>query len=215
MLIAQGVTITTTNSNDRASAPAAATAALYLAHLNPLTKAHEQIISTLARGYAVYVFPVRFLLKDGREVNTKSFPFSFEQRREMVEAVFGSSVKVLPDYAFHAPYSKYMPPLLSGKSWELRNQIVSHVKEQRFVSYTGDKAERLMLKMYRLNPLKADRLEISASSVKEMMYREATEGAAGGKDWRDMVPAPVVRIIEKNWDVVKGFAAAEDATMRV
>jgi hypothetical protein len=189
-----------------------ATAALYLAHLNPVTKAHEQIISTLKRDYSVYVFPVRFL-QDGKEVNTKSFPFSFEQRKEMVESVFGDSVNVLPDYTFYAPFAKYMPPLLSGKSWELRNRIVSHVKEQDFVSYTGDKAERLMLKIYRLNPLKADRLEISASSIKEMLYREALEGDKGA--WREMVPEPVVKVIERNWAVVEKFAKAEDATTRV
>lgn len=189
-----------------------ATAALYLAHLNPVTKAHEQIISTLKRDYSVYVFPVRFL-QDGKEVNTKSFPFSFEQRKEMVESVFGDSVNVLPDYTFYAPFSKYMPPLLSGKSWELRNQIVSHVKEENFVSYTGDKAERLMLKIYRLNPLKADRLEISASSIKEMLYKEALEGDKG--TWRDMVPEPVVKVIERNWAIVEKFAKAEDTTTRV
>ncbi|MEO9296340.1 MAG: hypothetical protein ABI347_12175 [Nitrososphaera sp.] len=190
-----------------------ATAALYLAHLNPVTRAHEEIISKLKRDYySVYVFPVRFM-QDGSEINTKSFPFSFEQRKEMVESVFGNSVKVLPDYTFYAPFAKYMPPLLSGRSWELRNQIVSHVTEEKFVSYTGDKAERLMLKIYKLNPLKADRLEISASSVKEMMYQEALDGRQKG--WRDNVPGPVAKVIEKNWDTVTKFAKAEDATTRV
>jgi hypothetical protein len=188
------------------------TAALYLAHLNPFTKAHESIISALKRDYRVYVFPVRFI-KGGREVNTRSFPFSFEHRKEMVEAVFGNSVNMLPDYAFNAPFAKYMPPLLSGKSWELRNQIVSHVAEKKFVSYTGDRAERLMLKVYRLNPLKADRLEISASSVKELMYREVVEGRRQG--WRELVPEPVVKVIEKRWDVVESFARMEDATTRM
>ena len=187
------------------------TAALYLAHLNPVTKAHQAIIQKLRQEYSVYVFPVRFM-RDG-EINTKSFPFSFEQRKEMVESVFGDSVKVLPDYTFYAPFAKYMPPLLSGKSWELRNQIVSHVAEEKFVSYTGDKAERLMLRIYKLNPLKADRLEISASSVKEMLYREVLEGRQEG--WRDMVPEPVVRVIEKNWETVQNFAKADDETTRV
>lgn len=193
-------------------------AALYLAHLNPVTKAHESIISSLLeQGYAVYVFPVRFAKGGGgekeKEVNTKSFPFSFEQRQEMVKAVFGDSVKVLPDYAFYAPFAKYMPPLLSPRSWELRNQIVSHVQEDRFVSYTGDKAERLMLKVYRLNPLKADRLEISATSVKDMLYREALAGERG--TWREMVPPQVVEVIERNWPVIERFARVQDATRRV
>lgn len=188
------------------------TAAIYLAHLNPMTKAHESIISALKKDYRVYVFPVRFV-KDGREINAKSFPFSYELRKSMVESVFGDSVSVFPDYAFHAPFVKYMPPLLSTRSWELRNQIISQIKEGKFVSYTGDKAERLMLKVYRLNPLKADRLEISASSVKEELYRQALEG--GDEGWRDKVPEQVVDIIKKNWEIVNKFARVEDSTTRV
>jgi hypothetical protein len=188
------------------------TAAIYLAHLNPMTRAHQFIISTLKRDFSVYVFPVRFI-KDGGEVNTKSFPFSYELRKSMVESVFDDSVSVLPDYTFYAPFSKYMPPLLSSRSWELRNQIRARVKEEKFVSYTGDRAERLMLRAYRLNPLKADRLEISASSVKEDLYRQAIEG---GTDvgWREKVSEPVAEIIKKNWDVVDKFARMEDGTVR-
>ncbi len=189
------------------------TAAIYLAHLNPMTKAHESIISTLKQNYRVYVYPVRFL-KDGREINTKSFPFSFELRKAMVESIFGDSVVVLPDYTFYAPFVKYLPPLISLRSWDLRNQIIAQIKEGRFVSYTGDKAERLMLKVYRFNPLNAARLEISASSVKEKLYRQAT-GGIGDNEWRNKVPAPVVEIIKMNWDVVDKFARMEDNTMRV
>lgn len=189
------------------------TAAIYLAHLNPMTKAHESIISTLKRDYRVYVYPVRFL-KDRWEINTKSFPFSFELRKAMVESVFGDSVAVLPDYTFYAPFVKYLPPLISLRSWELRNQIIAQTKEGRFVSYTGDKAERLMLKLYRFNPLNAARLEISASSVKEKLYRQAAEGT-GDNEWRNKVPATVVEIIKRNWDVVDKFARMEDNTMRV
>jgi hypothetical protein len=189
------------------------TAAIYLAHLNPMTKAHESIISTLKQDYRVYVYPVRFL-KDGWEINTKSFPFSFELRKAMVESVFGDSVAVLPDYTFYAPFVKYLPPLISSRSWELRNQIIAQIKEGSFVSYTGDKAERLMLKVYRFNPLNAARLEISASSVKEKLYRQAAEGT-GDNEWRNNVPAPVVEIIKRNWDVVDKFARMEDNTMRV
>ena len=189
------------------------TAALYLAHLNPLTNAHKAIISKLkSEGFHVYVFPVRFL-KQEREVNTKSFPFSYELRKQMVESIFGTEVTVLPDYAFYAPYSKYLPPLVSSRSWELRRQIVAKVKEEKFVSYTGDKAERLMLKFYRLNPLKASRLEISASSVKDLIYRQVTEGLKD--EWKVKVPATVAELIRKNWDVVEKFAREEDSTTRV
>src|ERR671922_155012 len=98
------------------------TAAIYLAHLNPMTKAHESIILTLKQNYRVNV--------------------------------------------------------------------------------------------YRFNPLNAARLEISASSVKEKLYRQATEGI-GDNEWRNKVPAPVVEIIKRNWDVVDKFARMEDNTMRV
>lgn len=190
-----------------------ATAAIYLAHLNPLTSAHEAIISNLRdRGYHVYVFPVRFL-KDGLEVNTRSFPFSFELRKEMVESVFSGSVSVLPDYTFHAPFSKYLPPLFSRRSWGLRRQIIEKINEDQFVSYTGDAAERLMLRIYRLNPLKASRLELSASLVKDILYRQALDGVSG--EWHDKVPPPVVDIINKNWQVVEKFARIEDTTKRV
>jgi hypothetical protein len=188
-------------------------AAIYLAHLNPLTNAHEKIISNLKqKGYHVYVFPVRFL-KDGNEVNTRSFPFSYELRRQMVVTLFGDSVTVLPDYTFHAPFSKYLPPLFSSRSWNLRKQIVGKITERRFVSYTGDAAERLMLKIYRLKPLKANRMELSASVVKERFYREATEGRASS--WQDNVPEPVVAIIKNNWHVVEKFARMQDDTKRV
>ena len=188
-------------------------AAIYLAHLNPMTTAHESIISTLIKDYRVYIFPVRFI-KDGQEVNTKSFPFSFQLRKQMVESVLGDSVAVLPDYTFYAPYNKYMPPLLSSRSWELRNQIIMQIKEERFVSYTGDKAERLMLKAYRLNPLKADRLDVSASSIRVKLYGQVVEGDSD-EEWRGKVPEAVADIIKKNWNIVDKFARMEDSTTRV
>ena len=41
-----------------------------------------------------------------------------------------------------------------------------------------------MLKAYRLNPLKADRLDVSASSIRVKLYGQAVEGdsdESGGK----------------------------------
>jgi hypothetical protein len=107
-----------------------------------------------------------------------------------------------------------MPPLLSSRSWELRNQIIAQIKEEKFVSYTGDKAERLMLKAYRLNPIKSDRLEVSASSVKEELYQQAIEGGSD-ESWRDKVPDQVANIIKKNWNIVDKFARIEDRTTRI
>ena len=149
-------------------------AALYLAHLNPVTKAHEKIISQLAERYHVYVFPVVFL-KQGVEINTRTFPFPYELRKKMLLSMFDGhdSIDILPNYNFVSPFIKYLPPILSPYSWSLRDGILHDVREDRFISYTGDMAERIALRLYNLHPIKATRMEISSSNVKELLYREA------------------------------------------
>jgi hypothetical protein len=151
-------------------------AALYLAHLNPVTNAHEKIISQLAEHYHVYVFPVVFLI-EGREINTKTFPFPYELRRKMLLSLFDGhdNIDILPNYNFVSPFIKYLPPILSPYSWSMRSEILRDVLEDRFISYTGDTAERIALRFYNLHPIKAKRLEISSSNVKELLYREALE----------------------------------------
>jgi hypothetical protein len=151
-------------------------AALYLAHLNPVTNAHEKIISQLAEHYHVYVFPVVFL-KEGREINTRTFPFPYELRRKMLLSLFDGhdNIDILPNYNFVSPFIKYLPPILSPYSWSMRREILRDVLEDRFISYTGDTAERIALRFYNLHPIKAKRLEISSSNVKELLYREALD----------------------------------------
>ena len=186
------------------------TIAIYLAHLNPLTNAHVDIINELLQEDKVVVMPVRFLVKE-KEINSKSFPFSFEIRKEMIESVFENSVKVSSNYTFHAPFKKYFPPLISPKSWSLRKEILRDIGDD-YYTYTGDKAEGFMLKLYRLKPKVGTRRELSASSVKNSMY-----DAASGKEtiWEANVPDQVSEIIKNNWDIVTDFATSEDHTMRV
>ena len=185
--------------------------ALYLAHLNPVTKAHVEIISDLQKDAdIVKVMPVVF--KDGqKEINSKSFPFNFQTRKKMLKSVFGDAIEITEDYAFFAPFKKYMPPLLAPKSWELRKQVLRGVKGDYF-SYTGDKAEGIMLKIYRLKPKIGQRKEISAASVKEKLY-----DAALGKEtsWREDVPESIADIIQDEWKTVEKFANSEDMTTRV
>ncbi|MGQ0771813.1 MAG: hypothetical protein ACT4NT_03465 [Nitrososphaerota archaeon] len=186
------------------------TVAIYLAHLNPVTNAHVEIINELKKEAKVKVMPVVFL-NNGVEINSRSFPFGFEIRKKMVTSVFGDSVEVSSNYTFHAPFFKYFPPILSPYSWKLRSKIIQGINEE-FYTYTGDKTEGLMLRAYRLNPKIGVRKEISASSVKNKMY-----DSAQGKqtDWKDDVPAEVVKIIEENWDTVKRYSNAEDMTTRI
>ena len=186
------------------------TIAIYLAHLNPVTNAHSEIIKDLTKSDEVVVMPVRFLI-DGNEVNSKSFPFTFELRKQMLESVFGDSITVSSNYTFHAPFKKYFPPLVSRGSWELRKEILSEI-EGDYYTYTGDKAEGLMLKIYRLKPKIGQRKKLSATSVKNAMY----DSVSGNKnDWEKQVPKSVAEIINKNWNIVEKFASSEDNTMRV
>ncbi len=185
--------------------------ALYLAHLNPVTNAHIEIISDLKKeANIVKVMPVVFKDED-KEVNSKSFPFNFETRKKMLISVFGDSIQITDDYAFFAPFKKYLPPLLRRRSWKLRKQILQGV-EGDFFSYTGDKAEGYMLKMYRLKPKIGKRKSLSAASVKEKLF-----DAALGKEstWKEDVPESVAKIIEEDWKTVEKFANTEDMTRRV
>ena len=185
--------------------------ALYLAHLNPVTKAHVEIISDLKKeADIVKVMPVVFKDEE-KEINSKSFPFNFEIRKKMLTSVFGDSIKITEDYAFFAPFKKYIPPLLAPKSWQLRKQVLRGV-EGNFFSYTGDKAEGIMLKIYRLKPKVGERKALSAASVKEKLY----DTALGNKrQWEDDVPKSIAEIIKNNWKTVEKFANAEDMTTRV
>jgi len=185
--------------------------ALYLAHLNPVTNAHVEIISELKKeADIVKVMPVVFK-DDNREINSRSFPFNFETRKKMLMSVFEDSIKITDDYAFFAPFKKYLPPLVRSRSWKLKKQILQGV-EGDFFSYTGDKAEGYMLKMYRLKPKIGKRRPLSASSVKEKLF-----DAALGKEstWKNDVPESIIKIIEEDWKTVEKFANMEDKTTRV
>ena len=185
--------------------------ALYLAHLNPVTNAHIEIIKELKqKADIVKVMPVVFRLGK-MEINSKSFPFNFETRKRMLESVFGNSILITDDYAFFAPFKKYFPPLLAPKSWELRKQVLRGVKGE-FFSYTGDKAEGLMLKIYRLKPQVGKRKALSAASVKEKMYKAAL---GENVDWKNNVAESIIKIIKEEWPTVKKFANSEDLTTRI
>ncbi|MBI3640113.1 MAG: hypothetical protein HY223_07345 [Thaumarchaeota archaeon] len=186
------------------------TVAIYLAHLNPVTKAHVEIIEELKEKNEVRVMPVIFINKD-KEINSRSFPFGFELRKKMLQVVFGSSISILPNYSFYAPFAKYMPPLLSPFSWRIKKQILGDLTDDYF-TYTGDKAEGFVLKLYGLSPRVGTRKTTSASFVKQKMFE-----AALGKDtdWENYVSPEVVNIIKENWDIVKKYAASKDCTYRI
>ena len=186
------------------------TTAIYLAHLNPLTNSHVEIIEELLQENNVVVMPVRFLIEE-KEINSRSFPFNFETRKKMLESVFDKQITISSNYSFIAPFRKYFPPLISRKSWQLKKQILSGIGDDYF-TYTGDKAEGLMLKLYRLKPKIGTRKSISATSVKNEMYDSVSNNSA---NWEKLIPDTVVKIIRDDWDVIKKFASEEDMTMKI
>ena len=186
------------------------TTAIYLAHLNPLTNSHIEIIDGLLKENNVVVMPVRFLMGE-KEINSKSFPFNFDTRKKMLENVFGKKITISSNYSFISPFKKYFPPLISRKSWSLRKQILDGIEDDYF-TYTGDKSEGLMLKLYRLKPKIGKRKSISATSVKNEMYDSISNNS---NEWEKLVPEKVVEIIHDNWDTVKKFAVGEDMTIKI
>jgi hypothetical protein len=177
-----------------------------------MTNAHVEIIEEQKKENKVVVMPVRFL-KNENEINSKSFPFNFETRKKMIESVFSDSVTVSSNYTFLAPFKKYFPPLISPKSWSLRKQIIQGIKDDYF-TYTGDKAEGLMLKLYRLNPKVGTRKSVSATSVKNEMYAAVNDDKFSWSPEKSM-PSSVAKIINENWETVKKFASEEDMTVRI
>ena len=129
----------------------------------------------------------------------------------MIESVFDNSVNVSSNYTFHAPFKKYFPPIISPKSWSLKKQILQGIESDYF-TYTGDKAEGLMLKLYRLNPKVGIRKSISAKDVKNQIYAAVQNN---DMEWEKSVPEGVARIIYENWDIIKKFASGEDMTTRI
>jgi len=192
---------------------------MWLVHVNPVTKAHEEIIREKMQEGDVYVFPVIFRKKDGAEVNTRSLPFSFEVRKEMLRSIFQDQIHILDAYTFHEPYKAFLGKTIAGvpvrfstRAYELRDNILSHVPEPR-KSYTGNYSEYLLLKKFGLRPERGQRKNIAGTNVRELMYNEALKQEPT-KDWRTLVPPSVVEIIERNWNVVRYFADKEDATIK-
>jgi hypothetical protein len=207
------------------------TAAIFLAHINPLTISHEAIIKNLLQNYSVYIFPVRFL-KNNLEVNTRSFPFSYEIRKQMIleSFEFDDNIHVYGDYAFHSPYLQYFPPFVSPAFKKLKNKIMINIQENSFITYTGDRAERVLLSIFGFNPVKASRQVISSTNVKNLLYNSVmnqqddlsdnNNNNNNGHDqnkvrWNDFVSPKVMEVIKKNWETIRAFSISKDETIRV
>jgi hypothetical protein len=197
-------------------------AAIFLAHLNPLTLSHEKIINSLLENYKVYIFPVRFL-KDKNEINTRSFPFSFSIRKQMILETFNynKDIVVSNDYTFVSPYLRYFPPFISPPFRKLKRNIIAGIQEPNFITYTGDRAERILLKLFGFNPIQANRQVISSTNVKNLLYESAISCKALPQavdidtQWKKYVSPIVNNIIRNNWNIIENFSTSYDETIRV
>lgn len=149
----------------------------------------------------------------------------------MIREVFpdDDNIIVSPNYTFYSPFIRYIPPLFSPYSWKIREQVVNTISERRFISYTGDVIERYTLKVYRFHPIKSKRLPISASFVKELLYKEAGMKTSQHIDtrneinpsknrdesWEDKVPKQVAKIIRENWNVIQKYVNRKDETLKI
>jgi hypothetical protein len=104
----------------------------------------------------------------------------------------------------------------------LRSKILQNIHESEFVTYTGDISEKRILQAYRLHPIKANRLEISASAVKDMLYTQANNKRSyyysshnKTQAWQERVPEKVAGLINDNWKIIDRFARSPDLTVRV
>ena len=62
-----------------------------------MTNAHVEIIEEQKKENKVVVMPVRFLNGE-KEINSKSFPFSYDIRKKMLEVVFGDTIRISSNY---------------------------------------------------------------------------------------------------------------------
>jgi hypothetical protein len=155
----------------------------------------------------------------------------------MLKGLFNDqdNIEILPNYKFVSPFIKYLPPILSPFSWSIRSGVLRDISEDRFISYTGDKAERIALRFYNLHPITAKRLEISSSDVKGLLYQEALErlgkdnsttnlkndlnnlnhSESSAESWKNMVPKNVAEIIVENWKIIEKYAQSKDKTIKI
>ena len=134
---------------------------------------------------------------------------------------YNENIAVLDNYAFVSPYVKYFPPFLSPPFQKLRKNIILNLPGSNFITYTGDRAERVLLKIFGFNPIQANRQVISSTNVKNLLYRSALSCKtlirvqSLDSEWSNFVSPKVGEIIRKNWNVIEHFSNSGDNTIRV
>ena len=119
---------------------------------------------------------------------------------------------------------QYFPPFVSPAFKRLKNKIILNIQENSFITYTGDRAERVLLSLFGFNPVKANRQVVSSTNVKNLLYKSvlSTENLnpnEGSKSndlkWHEYVSPKVGQVIEDNWETIKNFSITKDETIRV
>jgi hypothetical protein len=134
---------------------------------------------------------------------------------------YNKDIVVSNDYTFVSPYLRYFPPFISLPFRKLKRNIIAGIQEPNFITYTGDRAERILLKLFGFNPIQANRQVISSTNVKNLLYESAisckglSQDVDIDKQWKKYVSPIVNNIIRNNWNIIEHFSTSDDETIRV
>ena len=134
---------------------------------------------------------------------------------------YDKDITVISNYTFTSPYIRYFRPIISPPFQKLKKNIISGIQESKFITYTGDRAERLLLKLFGFNPIQANRQVISSTNVKNLLYKSALSFKMLSRsnnidwEWNNYVSPNVSNIIRNNWNVIEHFSNSADKTIRV
>jgi len=161
-----------------------------LGHFQPFHKGHAELLIYLSKLDEVYVYPIIFERRDGKELLTRKNPFSYEQRKAMIRNVSKyceREVIVRPDYKIKEPYlANYLKvPQLLGK-FAAKCKIVTRDVGEAWIT-------ALLTTPFKVKLL--PRTGPSGKEVRRLIFKEVLEGKK--TDWREYVmPEDNVKLVE-------------------
>jgi len=150
--------------------------ALFIGRFQPFHKAHLSDIKLIIKECDKVIIAIG----SSQEKNTKENPFSYEERKEMIEKTLKAhkilSYDIIP-----------VPDVNDDKKW------VEHVKKvvtEFDIVYTGNNFTE---KLFEEKDIKVRKIEL----IPKINATEIRKRILHGNDWRELVPKEVAEYIEK------------------
>lgn len=177
---------------------------VFLGWFSPLTVYHYEVIQSLEKKGELLVGPTHFE-HDGKEVLTRTRPFSYEERSEMLESV---GVDTISSYRPTSPYITYLLP-------QRRKKLIDDIREdvpEDSVFFTRDLGEAWLLELVGFDVEYEKRSGLSGTSVRKLIYEEIERGEPTG--WEESVAPGADEIIRRKdtWRRLEDFCYAQDDT---